>query len=102
MSVMERITLDENAYAFRTVQIIDGDTLDVGNCITHAENPYLFLRDALELMQDFGFIADVQPGSHYALIDVIDRHGDILQDFGVNLPGFRFLALLYHLGGRHA
>ena len=78
-------TLHESAFAIRPVRIVGG-CLREYDAITFPCNPRagvsIYLRRCLAHLQD--------DGSH-CLLDILDKQGDIVQDYPITHSGFEYL-----------
>lgn len=75
------------AYALRPVRII-GDGIRVYEGTTFPRNPWAGCELWLRRLRLLGHLADDGAG---ILLDVLDAHGDIVQDFPLTQRGLRYM-----------
>lgn len=81
------INLSSEAVAIRPVRIV-ADELREYEAITFPQNPWQGCEIYLRRCAAFGFL---NASEQYAVIDILNNDGDIIQDFSVNRSGFKFL-----------
>ena len=79
--------LNTGAHALRPVRII-GDSLREYEAVTFPDNPYQGCELYLRRCHAFGYLKD--DGSN-CLIDILDKGGDIIQDYPITRDGFDYL-----------
>jgi hypothetical protein len=82
--------LDSNSHALQLVRAIESKNVFRYYEATTFRNPYAGCELYLYRCQTFGFLVEKKEDV-YAVVDVLDRNGDVIQDYGVNKKGFDFL-----------
>lgn len=82
-------TLDLRAVALRPVRIVGG-VLRVYEGTTFPRGPFVGCETAIRRLSATGGLADGED-CRYAVLDVLDEEGDVIQDFALTKSGFNYL-----------
>jgi hypothetical protein len=85
MNALQQPQVEPNAYALRPVRIVNGQLREY-EAVTFPGGPWRGCAMWLRRCWALGYL-----GENYAVVDVLDRQGDIIQDFGLNRRGFKYL-----------
>lgn len=86
---MHEINLNKNAHALRPVRVVGNEELREYEAVTFPNDPWQGCEIYLRRCGAFGYL--VSANDSYAVVDVLDASGDIIQDYGVTHAGFNYL-----------
>lgn len=83
--MIRRKELHQDAFALRPIRVVM-DEFRYYEAVTFPENPWQGCELWLRRCEAFGFLA-----GEYAVIDILDQAGDIIQDYSISREGFNYL-----------